>query len=50
MGALDLALWDLKGKALDVPLYELLSGQVRNDGRRLADRVRFTLKPMRADC
>jgi len=30
MGALDLALWDLKGKALDVPVYELLGGAVRN--------------------
>ena len=29
MGALDLALWDLKGKALDVPVYELLGGSVR---------------------
>jgi galactonate dehydratase len=30
MGALDLALWDLKGKALGVPVYELLGGAVRN--------------------
>lgn len=30
MGALDLALWDLKGKALGVPVYELLGGSVRN--------------------
>lgn len=30
MGALDLALWDLKGKALGVPVYELLGGTVRN--------------------
>jgi L-alanine-DL-glutamate epimerase-like enolase superfamily enzyme len=30
MGALDLALWDLKAKALDVPVYELLGGTVRN--------------------
>jgi L-alanine-DL-glutamate epimerase-like enolase superfamily enzyme len=30
MGALDLALWDLKGKALDVPVYELLGGMTRN--------------------
>ncbi|MEO7412313.1 MAG: enolase C-terminal domain-like protein [Opitutaceae bacterium] len=30
MGALDLALWDLKGKALGVPVYELLGGLVRN--------------------
>jgi galactonate dehydratase len=30
MGALDLALWDLKGKALDVPVHELLGGMTRN--------------------
>ena len=30
MGALDLALWDLKGKALGVPVYELLGGTIRN--------------------
>ena len=28
--ALDLALWDLKGKALDVPIYDLLGGMNRN--------------------
>jgi galactonate dehydratase len=30
VGALDLALWDLKGKALGVPVYELLGGMNRN--------------------
>src|SRR5262245_40509046 len=30
LGALDLALWDLKGKALDVPVYDLLGGMARN--------------------
>jgi L-alanine-DL-glutamate epimerase-like enolase superfamily enzyme len=30
MGAIDLALWDLKGKALGVPVYELLGGANRN--------------------
>ena len=30
IGALDLALWDLKGKALGVPVHELLGGMNRN--------------------
>jgi L-alanine-DL-glutamate epimerase-like enolase superfamily enzyme len=30
LGALDLALWDLKGKALGVPVYELLGGRARD--------------------
>ena len=29
-GALDMALWDIKGKALKVPVHELLGGTVRN--------------------
>ena len=29
LGALDLALWDLKGKALNAPVYELLGGRTR---------------------
>jgi L-alanine-DL-glutamate epimerase-like enolase superfamily enzyme len=30
LGALDLALWDIKGKALDVPVHELLGGTARD--------------------
>jgi L-alanine-DL-glutamate epimerase-like enolase superfamily enzyme len=30
LGAIEMALWDLKGKALDVPVYELLGGKTRN--------------------
>ena len=30
IGALDLALWDIKGKVLNVPVHELLGGMVRN--------------------
>ena len=30
LGALDLALWDLKAKALDVPVWQLLGGKSRN--------------------
>ena len=30
MGALDLALWDIKGKALGLPIHQILGGAVRN--------------------
>ncbi len=30
MGALDCALWDIKGKVLEAPVYQLLGGRVRN--------------------
>lgn len=30
ISAIDLALWDIKAKALDVPVYELLGGRVRD--------------------
>jgi galactonate dehydratase len=30
VGALDLALWDIKGKALGLPVHQLLNGSVRN--------------------
>lgn len=30
IAAIDIALWDIKGKALDVPVYDLLGGRVRD--------------------
>src|SRR6202007_1443756 len=30
LGALDVALWDLKGKALGVPVWQLIGGKVRD--------------------
>lgn len=33
LAAIDLALWDLKGKALGVPVYELLGGKTRDYAR-----------------
>ncbi|MBA32007.1 MAG: galactokinase, partial [Chloroflexi bacterium] len=33
MGAIDIALWDIKGKAYNKPVYELLGGKVRDKVR-----------------
>ena len=30
MGAIDMALWDIKGKALGLPIYKLLGGAVKD--------------------
>ena len=37
ISGIDLALWDLKAKALDVPVYELLGGRVRDSVRVYAN-------------
>ncbi len=52
ISAIDIALWDIKGKALGVPIYELLGGRVRdkvvcyphNGGRDTASLVESCLK------
>jgi L-alanine-DL-glutamate epimerase-like enolase superfamily enzyme len=55
LGALDLALWDIKGKALQAPVHEILGGAVRNycecyptggvggGGMSLRDRAKATI-------
>ena len=37
ISAIDLALWDIKGKALGVPVYELLGGKYRDSIRVYAN-------------
>jgi galactonate dehydratase len=36
ISAIDIALWDIKGKSLNVPIYELLGGAVRDTARLYA--------------
>lgn len=41
MSAIDTALWDIKGKALNVPVYKLLGGKVRDKLRSYASQIQF---------
>lgn len=50
ISAIDNALWDLKGKALGVPVYQLLGGKTNDKLRTYASQIQFdwgpTSKPM----
>lgn len=41
MSAIDIALWDIKGKALNVPIYQLLGGKTRSQVRTYASQLQF---------
>jgi mandelate racemase len=47
ISALDTALWDIKGKALSLPLYKLLGGKCRNDLRVYASQIQLGWGPIR---
>jgi L-alanine-DL-glutamate epimerase-like enolase superfamily enzyme len=46
VAGLDIALWDLKGKALGLPIYKLLGGKVRDKVRMYASSMRRDLTPV----
>lgn len=53
ISAIDIALWDIKGKALGVPVYELLGGRTRDKVRVYASSmrpIRTTSEGLAADC
>ena len=41
MSAVDMALWDIKGKALGQPVYQLLGGKTNDDLRTYASQIQF---------
>ena len=41
MSAIDMALWDIKGKALGLPVYQLLGGKVNDKLRTYASQLQF---------
>ena len=41
MSAIDTALWDIKGKALNLPVYQLLGGKVNDSLRTYASQLQF---------
>lgn len=50
ISAIDIALWDIKGKALGVPVYELLGGKCRDRVRCYAPIFKFSAQEMAAGC
>ena len=44
MSAIDIALWDIKGKAFGVPVYQLLGGKTNEDLRTYASQIQFGWK------
>ncbi|MBC8159345.1 MAG: mandelate racemase/muconate lactonizing enzyme family protein [Alphaproteobacteria bacterium] len=49
ISAIDIALWDIKGKALGVPVYELLGGAVRTSARVYGHVYEKTIEGVLAD-
>lgn len=50
VSAIDIALWDLKGKFLDQPVYQLLGGACRKKVRTYAPVFRYTAEEMAQGC
>lgn len=47
MSAIDIALWDIKGKAFGLPVYQMLGGKCRDKIRTYASQVQFGWGPVK---
>ena len=50
ISAIDIALWDIKGKALNVPIYELLGGAARTKARIYGHIYEHSIEKMLVEC
>lgn len=50
ISAIDIALWDIKGKALNVPIYELLGGPARKKARIYGHIYESTIEKVLEEC
>ena len=50
ISAIDIALWDIKGKALNVPVYELLGGPARTKARIYGHIYESTIEAVLEEC
>ena len=46
ISAIDIALWDIRGKALNVPVYQLLGGKTNDKLRAYASQIQFDWGPI----
>lgn len=50
VSAIDVALWDIKGKYYNVPIYELLGGKINDNLRTYASQLQFGWTPKMGAC